>query len=138
MNSKRYALKGVNDDQNVCLVCGKVELKRVMWIVEIDADGNEVGQPFHCGTTCGAKLLGRSASALNTACKNFSIKVASKRNSIEYAYMNEHSAYDLLEKLHNLHLSFSDRLSHPLYHQYEAIEADAKAFAASQAISIEL
>jgi hypothetical protein len=69
---KRYALKGINEDQNICAVCGKVELRRVMWLVELDADGNECGEAFHCGTTCGAKLLGYTQSKINTKIKNYS------------------------------------------------------------------
>ena len=56
--SKRYILKAVNDEAAECAVCGKTELKRVMWLAELDEDGGEVGEAFPCGTTCGAKLLG--------------------------------------------------------------------------------
>ena len=27
---KRYALKGINDEQHECSVCGRIELKRVV------------------------------------------------------------------------------------------------------------
>ena len=56
--TKRYALKGINDEETVCTICGRVELKRVMWLQELDSDGNEIGEAIHCGTTCGAHLLG--------------------------------------------------------------------------------
>jgi hypothetical protein len=63
---KRYALKGINDDQTECSVCGKVELKRVMWLVELDEEGNEISEPFFCGTTCGAKLMNQKISKIRT------------------------------------------------------------------------
>ena len=73
---KRYALKGVNDDQHECSVCGRVELKRVMWLVSLDADGNQEGEAFHCGTTCGAKLLGYTQSKMATKVKSYASEVS--------------------------------------------------------------
>jgi hypothetical protein len=29
---KRYGLKGINDEETTCCVCGKIELRRVMWL----------------------------------------------------------------------------------------------------------
>ena len=53
-----YVLKGVNSEAEHCDICGKTGLKRVMWIVEVDADGNETENLLSAGTTCGAKALG--------------------------------------------------------------------------------
>jgi hypothetical protein len=92
---KRYALKGINDDQHECAVCGRVELRRVMWLVELDGDGNELGLPFHCGTSCGAKLLGYTQSKVNTTVKNYSSLV-----------------YEFHEKL---------RRNHPLTAEYDRV-----------------
>jgi hypothetical protein len=83
---KRYALKGINEDQNICAVCGKVELRRVMWLVELDADGNECGEPFHCGTTCGAKMLGYTQSKIQTKIKNYNDLVSRKRGDLIAAH----------------------------------------------------
>lgn len=56
--TKQYKLRGINADHDTCEICGKTNLKKVMWLVELDPDGGELGQPFAAGTTCGAKLLG--------------------------------------------------------------------------------
>ena len=53
---KRYRIKGINDDANVCERCGKTHLKKVVWAVELDDDGNEVGPILPYGTTCIKKL----------------------------------------------------------------------------------
>ena len=59
--NKQYKLRGINDDHNTCEVCGKTNLKKVMWLSEITKDG-EVLDPFAAGTTCGSKMLGISGS----------------------------------------------------------------------------
>lgn len=82
--AKRYALKGVNDDRSECVVCGKIELKRVMWLVELDAEGNEIGDPLHCGTTCGAKLMQRKVSVVNKAVNSFGKKLYDHREWMWY------------------------------------------------------
>lgn len=69
----RYGLKGINDERHICAVCGRTELKRVMWLVELDQDGGEVGEPFHVGTSCGAKLLGISDTAMNRVARSFNL-----------------------------------------------------------------
>lgn len=81
---KRYALKGINDDRSECAVCGKIELKRVMWLIELDAEGTEVGDAFHCGTTCGAKLMQRKQTVVNTVVKNFDTEVRKIRDRMWY------------------------------------------------------
>lgn len=66
--AKQYKLKGINDDYDTCEVCGKTNLKRVMWLVEISEDGDEITEAFPAGTMCGAKLLGlrlRSEAKVN-------------------------------------------------------------------------
>lgn len=56
-NPPRYRYLGTNDDVGSCSCCGKQNLKRVVWLAELDADGNEVGEPGHYGTTCAGHLL---------------------------------------------------------------------------------
>lgn len=56
--NKKYTLKGINNDSDTCEICGKVELKRVMWLAELDADGGETHNIIAAGTTCGAVALG--------------------------------------------------------------------------------
>jgi hypothetical protein len=56
--TRKYALKGTNSDTETCEKCGKTGLKSVMWLVELDEDGNETAAVTPFGTTCGAKALG--------------------------------------------------------------------------------
>ena len=73
--TQQYALVAINDEEQVCQFCGKVDLKKVMWLVNVDADGNKHGEAFAVGTTCGAKMLGQTTSKINTAIKGFNHKV---------------------------------------------------------------
>lgn len=59
---KKYSLKGINDEQDVCQHCGKTGLKRVAWLVEVDTDGNEAGDLIAVGIDCAGKLLGWNKS----------------------------------------------------------------------------
>jgi hypothetical protein len=52
----RYKVKGINDEQDTCMCCGKTGLKRVVWIEDTDT-----GDINHFGTTCAkspAKAIG--------------------------------------------------------------------------------
>ena len=51
--SKLYTVKGINDDQDTCDICGKENLKRVVWL-----EDTETLELIACGTTCAAKLQG--------------------------------------------------------------------------------
>ncbi|QOV06318.1 hypothetical protein CPT_Maja_098 [Burkholderia phage Maja] len=48
--SKRYIVRGVNDDRDFCECCGKKGLKRVVWI-----EDTETSEIKHFGTTCAAQ-----------------------------------------------------------------------------------
>lgn len=54
----QFQIKGVNSDQESCDKCGKQNLKRVVWLESLDADGNGTGEVIAVGTTCAAKLTG--------------------------------------------------------------------------------
>lgn len=134
--TKRYALKGVNDDESECSVCGKVELKRVMWLVELDSDGNPVGDAFHCGTTCGAKLMGYSQSKLRTKVDGYKSAVWCKRDSLRTAKIFELGYWKLFAEIR--HLTQQDKMNTPQWKRMREIEAEAKAYADAQEITIEL
>jgi hypothetical protein len=51
-NKKRIKVLGVNDDRDFCECCGKIGIKRVVWITIDD------GEPKHYGTACAAKIAG--------------------------------------------------------------------------------
>ncbi len=135
---KRYALKGINDEKHECAVCGKVELKRVMWLVELDADGNETGEAFHCGTTCGAKLLGYTASKMATKVKGFDGEVQRKRDGMFWNHSSTKTANAVMAELNKLTLTFAERQAHPLYVEYKRLVADARTWADAQPVAIEL
>ena len=58
MKDQSFKLKAVNSDSETCEACGKTGLKKVMWLDQLDAEGNETGNVRAMGTTCGARALG--------------------------------------------------------------------------------
>lgn len=61
----KYKVLAINDDQEFCSCCGKQGLKRVVWLINLDKDGNEYGEPVNYGTSCAGKLLGFKFNSLN-------------------------------------------------------------------------
>ena len=51
--TKAWKIIGINDDQSVCALCGKENLKRVVWI-----ENQETGEVMAVGTVCVSKMLG--------------------------------------------------------------------------------
>lgn len=134
---KRYALKGINDDETTCSICGKVELKRVMWIVELDADGGEIGDPFPCGTTCGAKTMKQQLKTVNKIANSFESKKNKQIWFNTYKKENELGVRDLLEDLNKLNLRRSERVNHPLYIEMLRLKKQAAEWAKEQPFIIE-
>lgn len=58
----KYILKATDDHEITCAQCGRTELARVVWLAELDADGNE-GTAAAYGTTCAARLMAPKAPA---------------------------------------------------------------------------
>jgi len=46
-----WKILGINDDQSTCDLCGKSELKRVVWL-----ENTETQEVMALGTTCAAKM----------------------------------------------------------------------------------
>ncbi len=136
--ARKYALKGINDEATECTICGKIELKRVMWLVELDADGNEIGNAFHCGTTCGANLMGAKISKVRTAVKNYKAEAAAKRMYLQASHPATKEMNTLLDKLNELGLYGPDRWNHPLFDKMDACRKEARNWAQAQQILIEV
>lgn len=134
--AKRYALKGINDDRTECEVCGKIELKRVMWLVELDEEGNEVGDAFHCGTTCGAKLMKRKLSAVNKAVREFDGKLYRQK---EWAFSQSEWGKAYQKELEaNRGQSYRQRRESGLMDRLAQYRKDFEAWFAIQPVSFEI
>jgi hypothetical protein len=46
----RYKIKGINDEESVCMCCGKSDLQKVVWI-----EDTETGEIQHFGCICALK-----------------------------------------------------------------------------------
>lgn len=53
-----YRVHGTTDDTDTCEVCGKIELRSVVMLMALDADGN-ADELIYAGTTCAARLLAK-------------------------------------------------------------------------------
>ena len=135
---KRYALKGINDDAQTCTICGKVELKRVMWLVELGSEGDEISEPFHCGTTCGARMLGYTQSKIATKCKNYRGDVARLRGIIERNHPATIRGWELCEELNHLGLYGKARFEHPLSAEMHELFREARLYSLAQEVLVEL
>ena len=136
---KRYGLKGINDEATECSVCGKVELRRVMWLVELDpVDGNELGDAFPVGTTCGAKMLGYSTAKVRKAADNFVNNVSQRRYQIAQERIQQNGGNEIIAHLNEMHLGPGERFNNPLMDEYRKIKVAANAWASTQPIVIAL
>ena len=64
--SKRFKVIGTNDDQTWCDICGKTELKRVVWFEDL-----ETGEVLAAGTTCAAKVQGKKTKDIEKEVNDF-------------------------------------------------------------------
>jgi hypothetical protein len=106
MTNKKYAYKGTNEDHDTCLVCGRSGLKKVMWLVELDPDGGEIGEAFAVGTSCGPTLLGYTQRAFNKAIKSATAEIANKKR---FAYYNHPLYREALQIRKELQKTLSGR-----------------------------
>ena len=88
---KQYSLIAVNEDATQCEYCGKTHLQRVMWIKENGTDDDA----FPVGTTCGAKLLKKTASKINTIIRGFSHNIWNQKQIAT----KKHPLYDTMMQL---------------------------------------
>ena len=128
----RYALLAVNDEESVCAVCGKPELKRVMWLRDVE-NGEE---PFAVGTTCGAKLLGIPTAKLNTTVKNFASIVERKH----YSLYLQHPSWELARRELDActGLTWAERKANPHFAEYHRLDKEAHDWAYAQKVEVEL
>lgn len=61
-----YRIHGVTDDTDTCEVCGKIELRRVVMLAALDADGN-TEEIVYAGTTCAARMLAKRGKRTTAA-----------------------------------------------------------------------
>jgi len=118
---KKYTLLAVNDDSQECTICGRTELKKVMWLCELDTDGNKTENIFQCGTTCGAKVLKTSVAKFKTRVKNFASKVYCKKYDAKQSHPNTQKMNDILTAFEKLGLSYPERKSHSLMIEFDQL-----------------
>lgn len=53
----KYRITAINDEYDTCSLCGKPNLKKVAWVVEIDNDGNVISDAQPVGMDCAGKML---------------------------------------------------------------------------------
>jgi hypothetical protein len=61
-----YRVHGMTDDTDTCEHCGKEDLRRVVMLAALDADGN-TEEIIHVGTTCASRLLARRGTRTTAA-----------------------------------------------------------------------
>lgn len=66
--TKKFKIVGINSEVETCECCGKTGLKRVVWLDQLDADGNLTGDVVAYGVNCAARVLGYNQK--NTKAQN--------------------------------------------------------------------
>lgn len=61
-----FRVQGITDETTTCECCGRVDLKRTVRLVELDADGNDLDAVYY-GTGCAAKAAGTTSYQIRTA-----------------------------------------------------------------------
>jgi len=131
---KKYACVAINDEATDCSICGRKELKRVMWLVDVDEDG----EPFPVGTSCGATMLEYTQSKINTFANNFAHEVWKIRWSMQQQKEAELGYNRIIEELNAMSLSFSERRHHPLNEKIHEIREIAKNWADAQSVMVSI
>jgi hypothetical protein len=97
--TKKYAYKGTNSDKESCDVCGRTGLKKVIWLAELDVDGNELGHVIAAGTTCGATLLGYSQKNFTKAIKSANQILEQKKSAAYHNHPLNKEAWKIRKEL---------------------------------------
>lgn len=61
-----YRVHGITDETDTCEVCGKIDLRRVVMLAVLDADGN-TEEIIYAGTTCAARKLAQRGTRVRAA-----------------------------------------------------------------------
>lgn len=106
----RYTFLGVNDERDFCECCGKVGLKRVVWI-----EDTETCEIRHYGTTCAtnpAKAFGhKTVSEIRSASANYERRMRESLNQawwdlrdtgFELYFINAREMNDEGKRMHEL------------------------------------
>ena len=105
-----WTIKGINDEKDFCELCGKTELKRVVWMM------NDDGELKHVGTSCAAKMAGFTVKEQKKAEKNWIDSIREKQsNEINWARNHSPEAKAYREKQADINKSdipFRERRSH--------------------------
>jgi len=123
---KEWQVMGINDDEDTCSECGKVELQRVVWLQ------NELtGELIHVGTVCAARLQKIPVKEQRKAEKDF-IKAAIKTARSELSPLRR--AYFLHMEDYNTAVSkaHSDR-SVPFAERMRKVHNDPRVLASDNA-----
>lgn len=56
----KYRFIGTTDECTECGLCGKMQLRSTVVLMPLDEDGNDEGEVVYFGSTCAAKVLGRT------------------------------------------------------------------------------
>lgn len=80
-----YTLKGITQDQSMCMCCGKTNLKRTVAL-----ENNTTGQIVYFGTTCAAKALRSAGQSVSKSAIDDDHKVLSAvYNWLDKGYTRE-------------------------------------------------
>lgn len=83
---KKFRMVGINDDASECSCCGRQGLKRVVWLMPLDVDGNPEGDAAPYGTSCAATLMGYAYPKSSASKRKIEVEaMMARRQTVEDA-----------------------------------------------------
>lgn len=98
MTAAKYIVKGINDDQDYCELCGRKDLKKVVWLAAVLEDGSEGGL-IHAGCDCAAKLLSQGKSKKESTSAKIVLDRAQVIDKAQYWLQSNHEPKDVVAGL---------------------------------------
>jgi len=116
-----YEIIGINADQDVCDVCGKQELQKVVWLENL-----ETQEVIACGTSCAAKLRKIKTSIQKRGEKTFQNeqKMKFRKNAAIWHKVHNEVSNEAPRLSGSHKVSFKERMSFIKNHP-DTIKADA-------------
>lgn len=134
--TKKYGIIAVDQRESECSHCGRVDLNKVAWVVELDVDGNAISEAVAMGTTCAANVVKFNKSKIEKLVKSFDAKVRAMRNAKAREYSLANGENELMAQMQGL--LYADRIKHPAWAQLMALGDKAAAYADSFDYVVEL
>ena len=135
-----YRLVSINDDEDTCARCGRTNLAKVVWLAELDGDGN-IGDVRPYGVDCAARLLHKPQKAVAALVESFDHRKERAIAQIRATHPNTSERDELAAAIAFLRArgrSLAKIQASPQYCRWQRLTEEAQAWAEAQFKGIEV